>query len=220
MLCIHRKMYMFVYARMQVVTFFFSPLSFIICAQMFLKVCNAMTKMYCKRKQGEKKSHSQEKINLIARINISLICHLKGALSKALHLSSGRNLKASFQPSSLQPVQPLSPALRPKQAKALQPSRDLPARGAPKGRGLSRRSLLQREVLPRGLPSPLGSSHRVGSSSRNPLVSRLVVEPPLSSRDPALKVRGAQEDAPQCCKSLRLHRSQVRTTHRQAALHK
>lgn len=71
----------------------------------------------------------------------------------------------------------------------------------------------------RGLPSPLGSSHRVGHSNRGLLASKVDLEhPPPSNPDLLLKARGAQGDVPHCSKSLSPHRSPVRTTRLWAAL--
>lgn len=75
------------------------------------------------------------------------------------------------------------------------------------------------QVSRRGLPSLLGSSHRVGHSSRGLPASKVDLErPPPSSPDLPLKARAAQEDVPHCNKSLSPHRNLVRTTRLWAAL--
>lgn len=79
---------------------------------------------------------------------------------------------------------------------------------------------LQQANHSRGLPSPLGSSHREGRSNRGLLDSKVVLEDPLpSSPDLLLKARGAQADDPHCSKSLSPHKNLARTTRLWAALH-
>lgn len=82
------------------------------------------------------------------------------------------------------------------------------------------RNLQQANPSSRGLPSPLGSSHRVGHSNRGHPASKVVLEdPPPSSPDLLLKATEAQEDDPRCSRSLSPRTSPVRTTRLWAALH-